>query len=106
MTNAVGYANNERMESGFDINRDFPYNQDPKLCMNTVAARVMYKIFKENLFVTAMTFHAGWKPTISFPWGSTNHRKPAEAPDFTAFYNLALVMQKVANEEDFTVRDG
>jgi len=34
MTNAVGYSRNERLEAfngtkGYDINRDFPYNQDP-----------------------------------------------------------------------------
>ena len=55
MTNAVGFARNMREEltSGMrnydlktiDINRDFPYNNDEDNCLNSVAGRVVYKLF-------------------------------------------------------------
>lgn len=53
MTNAVGYFDNKREErtldkGSFDINRDFPYNQKNYQCLNTIAARVVYKIVTEN----------------------------------------------------------
>lgn len=101
MTNAVGYAHNIREElfggpfsfnsKSFDINRDFPYNQlENSQCMNTIASRVVYKLFQSNIFVSAITFHGGTN-VISYPWGSKNHleindrHRAAEAPDFVAF---------------------
>jgi hypothetical protein len=56
--------------------------------MNTIGARVIYKLFRDNLFVSAITFHSGTN-VISYPWGSNNHLigsfSAAEAPD-----NIAL----------------
>jgi hypothetical protein len=101
MTNAPGFFNNMREEpmanaglsfsSSVDINRDFPYNQDPSMCMNTIAGRVLYRLFAENLFVTSITFHGGTN-SITYPWGSNNHLDKygngAEAPDFVALKSL------------------
>lgn len=81
MTNAPGFFRNMREEpmagsaisfGSFDINRDFPYNQDPSMCMNTIAGRVLYRLFVENLFVSSITFHGGTN-SITYPWGSNNH---------------------------------
>ena len=52
--------------------------------MLTIGARVWYALFSQNIFVTALTFHAGWvAPVITYPWGSENH-KDSEAPDYAA----------------------
>ena len=74
--------------------------------MKTIAGRVVYNLFSENLFVNSITFHGGAN-SISYPWGSFNHlgkyRKTgvaAEAPDFRAFQSLGLVMQKRAGEDE------
>ena len=84
MTNAVGYYHNEREERlspdaqskfgqrSIDINRDFPYNNDPEECLNSIAARVIYQIFTKNNIVASLTFHGGCN-NIGFPWGSYNH---------------------------------
>jgi len=81
MTNAPGFHHNMREEpmansglsfrASVDINRDFPYNQDPDMCMNTIAGRVLYRLFAENLFVSSITFHGGTN-SITYPWGSNN----------------------------------
>ena len=54
MTNTYGFANNQREEkvvlqsngkfSTFDPNRDFPFNNSPENCLNTVAGRTIYKL--------------------------------------------------------------
>ena len=82
MTNSYGFAHDQREEltvlasnnskRNFDPNRDFPYNNRPEQCLNTVAGRTIYKLMVENLFVTAITFHGGIN-VIGYPWGSNNH---------------------------------
>ena len=59
--------------------------------MNTVVARTLYRLFAENLFVTAITFDAG-SNVIAYPWGEPEHEifvegvaRSGEAPDFVAF---------------------
>ena len=121
MTNAPGFFRNEREEPmagagllfrpSVDINRDFPYNTDPKMCMNTIAARFLYRLFAENLIVTSITFHAGMN-VISYPWGSENHLIEndywtsgwdydfkylgAESPDLVAFKTLGQAMNQAS----------
>ena len=104
MTNAPGFNFNQREErmggsatkfaASIDINRDFPYNQaSPKDCLQTIASRVIFRLFAENLFVSSITFHGGTN-SITYAWGSYNHLSSkdrsvsAEAPD-----NVALSMQ-------------
>jgi predicted deacylase len=84
MTNAYGYAKNTRKELTYNLDsnntvsrdplRDFPYNNTESACLNTVAARTLYRLFVDNLFVTAITFHGGYNTAIGYPWGSINHR--------------------------------
>ena len=113
MTNAYGFAHNKREEATinakseqiqfWDPNRDFPYNNKPSQCLNTVAGRTIYKLMVENLFVTAITFHGGTS-VIGYPWGSNNHilnRKGRaylanEAPDHTALDLLGKAMYEAA----------
>jgi hypothetical protein len=63
--------------------------------MNTIAARVLYRLFAENLFVSSITFHGGTN-SITYPWGSNNHLDKrfsgAEAPDFVALKSLGEAM--------------
>ena len=88
----------------FDPNRDFPYNNKPHGCLNTVAGRTIYKLMTQNLFVSAITFHGGIN-VIGYPWGSNNHlleRKSwnsyvaNEAPDHVALHNLGSAMLDAA----------
>jgi predicted deacylase len=112
MTNAPGFDRNEREErmggvgatyaSSVDINRDFPYNQESaKDCLQTLAGRTVFRIFAENLIVTAVTFHGGTN-SVTYPWGSNNHisttnrRKGAEAPDHTALDSGAQMLVEAA----------
>jgi hypothetical protein len=52
-----GYYQNVREENGIDPNRDFPYNTID--CMNTITARGVNEIWRENLFQISLTFHGG-----------------------------------------------
>jgi hypothetical protein len=118
MTNAPGFHHNEREERmggdglkharSVDINRDFPYNQDSTDdCMQTLAGRVVFRLFAENLFVSSITFHGGTN-SITYPWGSNNHisklksSKGAECPDHVAFDVQAKAMSS-AGGESFSV---
>ena len=94
MTNAIGFYEGRREEKTINLNggaaqyrdpnRDFPYNNDKHKCMNTVVGRALYRLFVDNLFVTAITFHGGTN-VVSYCWGSMNHlidrNNAAEAPD-------------------------
>lgn len=99
MTNAAGYYHHEREERlntlhedyiknapnregkniglSVDINRDFPYNTKSEECLNTIAGRVIHKIFTQNLIVSAITFHGGTN-VIGYPWGSFNRVQSPE----------------------------
>ena len=119
MTNAVGYYHYEREErlsqsaqhggkKSYDINRDFPYNQDRSSdCLNTVAGRVLYEIYTKNNFVATLTFHGGTN-VLGYPWGSYNHsyKKGREyvgyvAPDHTSFEAFGRIMQEKAGQLNF-----
>lgn len=90
-----------RIPKTVDINRDFPYNQAKESdCLNTIAGRIIYELFLENLFVSALTFHSGCT-SIGYPWGSYNHMKDAdningaastESPDYFAFQRIGEIM--------------
>eukprot|EP00871_Galdieria_phlegrea_P002684 jgi/Galph1/3416/GphlegSOOS_G2081.1 len=78
MTNAVGYAHRARGESelgdywGIDANRDFPFDQEPQKCMQTVAARTINELFHRHLFQMLLTFHGGTN-VLGYEWGDTVH---------------------------------
>lgn len=73
--------------------------------MNTVAARTIYRLFAENLFVSAITFHGG-DNVIAYCWGSNNHAITQsianEAPDHKALHALGQTMQAEAGNEIYT----
>ena len=67
--------------------------------MNTVVGRTLYRLFAENLFVSAITIHGGAN-VIAYNWGSNNHLKGknvgAEAPDHQAMHLLGQAMVDAA----------
>ena len=78
--------------------------------MNTKAGRTIYSLFASNLFVTAITFHGGTN-SITYPWGSNNHRGKirgvtAEAPDNVALNRLGQSMRESAGKSIETVSLG
>jgi hypothetical protein len=69
--------------------------------MNTIGARVIYKLFQDNLFVSSITFHSGTN-VISYPWGSNNHMfgsGAAEAPDNVALNTMGQAMVEQAGDD-------
>ena len=108
MTNAVGYYHFSREEKingkSNDPNRDFPYNTVGK-CFETLAARVVASIFEEYLIRIGITYHGG-ESSVTYPWGSFNHRNgplSTEAPDDTA---LATIAKSVVKYSEAEVRVG
>jgi hypothetical protein len=59
MTNAVGSAQRTRTELGIDPNRDFPFDQSPRACMQTVTARTVNELYRSHLLQLVITFHGG-----------------------------------------------
>ena len=108
ISNAQGFYRNMRTERSYegievDINRDFPYNQVNGACLNSITARALIRIFAENLFVSAITFHGG-EHSITYPWGGENHYKNGhriDCPDKSSFSTLASVLQAQANGPSF-----
>ena len=90
-----------------DINRDFPYDQSsPNDCLNTVAARILYKLFIKNHIDAAITFHGGTN-VLSYPWGSYSRsisRNSAyegyPTPDHASFDSIAKMMGERAGSID------
>jgi hypothetical protein len=79
MANAVGFYRGERGERQgserddvVDPNRDFAFDQDPKRCMQTVAARAINEVVREGLFRVLVTFHGGTN-VIGYEWGDMTH---------------------------------
>lgn len=90
MTNPHGYFKNEREEyllsddgnsiltrslfkrTHKDINRDFPYLVNKKLCMESIGARVVNELFIKNKFVISLSLHGGTE-SLTYPYGTPNH---------------------------------
>ncbi len=54
--------------------------------MQTITARTVNELFREHLFLQALTFHGGLN-AIGYPWGNYVHQdgsKSRECPDFNA----------------------
>lgn len=95
LTNAIGYFRGERGEKGRDPNRDFPFDQDPRACMQTVAARLVHRIFTHYGRISAgITFHGG-DQSITYPWGSKSHVGEL-APDQPSLHLIAKELQRVS----------
>jgi Zinc carboxypeptidase len=93
--NALGYYQNNRFENGYDPNRDFPFDQDSKSCMNTIAARTLNEIFRNNIVQFSLTFHAG-TDLIGYEWGAFPYVNSANSPDDNAQAQLASGFSRFA----------
>jgi Zinc carboxypeptidase len=78
--NALGYDRNVRTEGGIDPNRDFAYDQQPELCMQTIAARTLNEVFREHMFQQSLTFHGGIE-LIGYEWGNEDKIDSPISPD-------------------------
>lgn len=81
---------NGQDEGTFDPNRDFPYFSDKTTdisCMNTITARTVNELYREFMFILAITFHGG-DNVIGYPWGNYAHvyspTSSKEAPDLNS----------------------
>lgn len=119
MTNAVGYAHHLRGETeqgddyyGMDPNRDFPFDQDPQQCMQTVAAKTLYTLFHRHLFQFLLTFHGGTN-VLGYEWGDTSHCISTycePCPDYNQMQWIAKLLQQISGpagdyEESYVVGD-
>ena len=115
MTNAKGFFNNEQEEKTRvwldeleeksrgvwrTVNTDFPY--DNQECMNTVTGRALYRLFVENLFVSAISFDGG-ENAITYPYADDNYEifydnelMSSEPPDLVAFDQVGRAMSSAA----------
>ncbi len=83
-----------------DPNRDFSYNIAKKgRCFQTTTARVIDSIFRNNLIISAITFHGG-DNSISYPWGNFAHSKHPYSQDDSPFRIVANVLKTVAGGND------
>ena len=76
--NANGYYMRSRFEVDHDPNRDFPFQQEPRACMTTVAARALNEVFRAHLVQLALTYHAGME-AVGYVWGDFAHRRDRAA---------------------------
>ena len=79
MANPYGYYLQQREEKNNDPNRDFPYDTNGS-CMFTTSGRVINHLFRENMFVSSITFHGGTN-SISYGWGNYPHKNERLSPD-------------------------
>ena len=96
--NALGYARNEREESGIDPNRDFPFDIKPSNsndCMQTVAGRSINELFRSHLFPIGLTFHGGME-VIGYEWGAPTYLNK-DAPGAIAQRTIASAYSRYAN---------
>ena len=100
--NSEGYYRLKRTEKyngiEYDPNRDFPYDNSPDNCLNTLAGRSLVRVIADHMFVIGITFHGGTS-SISYPWGSYNHAikdKSEEAPDDYSMKQVAEMLREVA----------
>lgn len=76
----------------WDVHTDFPYDgQSENDCLNTVASRILFKLFNKNEIDVSLSFQGG-DNFISFPWGSKSRSNDENdemeaylAPDYASF---------------------
>lgn len=114
-TNSYGFAHEMREEyilhnnnktGTFDPNRDFPYFkggfESTKDCMQTVAARTVNELFREYMFIQAITFHGGLN-AIGYGWGNyihSNGRASKPCPDCTAGKTIGQIIQRYSSSQN------
>lgn len=99
MTNALGYDRNRREEGTIDPNRDFPFDQNPTECMQTIAGRTINELFRSHLFQMSLTFHAGTE-VVAYEWGAYPYKNLS--PDDTAQTDIASSYSQFAGYFDGT----
>jgi hypothetical protein len=99
MTNALGYDRNTREEGNIDPNRDFPFDQNPTECMQTIAGRTINELFRSHLFQMSLTFHAGTE-VVAYEWGAYPYKN--FSPDDTAQRDIASSYSQYAGSFDGT----
>ena len=108
MTNAVGYYRSQREEyrneKYYDPNRDFPYD-NPGQCFESIASRVIAKIFEENLIRIGITFHGG-DSSLTYPWGSFNHMSGMHSTEAPDFYALKSIANSIGHYSEAEIRIG
>uniref|UniRef100_A0A7S2ZPR3 Peptidase M14 domain-containing protein n=1 Tax=Rhodosorus marinus TaxID=101924 RepID=A0A7S2ZPR3_9RHOD len=104
--NAYGYETQTRGElhsdraEVLDPNRDFAFDQDPDMCMRTVAGRTINELFLTHFYRILITFHGGTN-VIGYEWGDTAHcrsRVCTKAPDNLAMVKLSNRMREYAGK--------
>ena len=120
MTNAYGYANEQREDRVvmkntsqmklIDPNRDFPYfdynySNVSNECMQTLTSRTVNEIFNEHIIQAAITFHGGIN-VLGYAWGNFIHAvknghqyKSTESPDHNAFYHIGMAMKDASSSK-------
>jgi hypothetical protein len=89
--NALGFYRYTREEGSIDANRDFAYDiLNPTECMQTIAARTLNEIFRDDMFQLCFTFHGGIE-LLGYEWGAESYRilGVAKSPDDEAQKQLA-----------------
>ena len=124
MPNANGYVRNKRQEQTLykstqrsllvDPQEDFPFGTDANECLGTVTARSLYRLFVDNLFVTAISLHSSGRGTaVGYPWRTDSYATEDangdpvadENPDFQAFTSLGQAMVEASGDGDEVVID-
>jgi len=98
MTNAIGVAQKTRAENGIDPNRDFPFDQSPSLCMQTIAARSVNELYRSHLLQLVVTFHGGMQ-AIGYEWGAYPYYYSGSAhrsPDDNMMRQISSVLSSFA----------
>ena len=125
LINPVGYYRNEPGErltdemiqilqaeginmEEIDVRTDFPYDQeDPRNCLNSISARILFKLMTENSFNAALQLHGGGN-LIGYPWGSPSKTRTSrfvneayQNPDEVAYEKIAKVMRDQAGSFNY-----
>ena len=80
------------IKRSWDVYTDFPYDgASDNDCLNTVASRILYRLFAESNIEVSVNFQGG-DNYIAYPWGAVSRSNEANsdleayiAPDYAAF---------------------
>jgi hypothetical protein len=100
--NSLGYFRGEREEDGIDPNSDFPFDLKEDVntkCMESIAARTVNEIFRNNIIQLAVTFHAGTS-VVAYNWGAPSLERYV-CPDHLSMDEIAEVYSRFAGPLKF-----